>query len=108
MLSDNIKAIPIIPIEPAKAVKSVLPFLVFKLLKLKDKAVNNDIDAFPIFSCFGGAIFLISISYGLESLMICPSFTLTIRLAYSSANSGLWVTITTSLSLATSFNKSIT
>ncbi len=50
------------PIEPAKDVKSVLPFFVFKLLKLRDNAVDNDIDALPIFSCLGGAMFFVSTS----------------------------------------------
>ena len=40
--------------------------------------------------------------------MITPSFKLTILFAYSLASSGLWVTMTTNLSLATSFNRSIT
>ena len=42
---------PIIPIEPAKAVSSVLAFWVFRLLKLRDKAVKKDMEAFPMFLC---------------------------------------------------------
>ena len=45
---------------------------------------------------------------GLESEMIRPSLRLTMRLAYSLANSGLWVTMTTRRSLATSFKSSMT
>ena len=102
---DNIRAIPIIPIEPAKDVKKVLPFFVFKLLKLRDSDVSKDIDVFPILRCCGTKL---STWYGFVSSKITPSFNVTIRVAYSLASFGLWVTITTSLSLATSFNKSIT
>ena len=104
---DKIRAIPIIPIEPAKEVKKVLPFLVFKLLKLSAREVKNDIDVLPIFLCLASAD-LFSTIYGSLSDIILPSFKLTIRVAYSSASSGLCVTITTSLSFATSFKSSIT
>ena len=46
-------------------------------------------------------------TYGLESSIIFPSSNFTILVEYFSANSGLCVTIITSLSFAISFNKSI-
>ena len=49
----KINAIPIIPIEPAKDVKIERPFLVSKLFKLKENAVNKDIEDLPKFLCFG-------------------------------------------------------
>ena len=104
---ERIKAIPIIPILPAKATSSVLVFFVRKLLKLNDKEVSNDILALPIFlDTFSDSSS--STVYGLLSERIVPSFSTTILVAYSFASSGLCVTITTSLSFATSFNKSIT
>ena len=53
--------------EPAKDVKNVLPFLVNKLFKLKENAVNNDIDDFPKFLCLGISCCDSSGSYGLVS-----------------------------------------
>ena len=47
--SDRIAAIPMIPIDPANEVRSVRAYFVRRLLKLKDNAVRNDIDDFPMF-----------------------------------------------------------
>ena len=61
-----------------------------------------------MFLCTGSGASPSGISYGSESSRSLPSFTLTIRVAYWYASSGLWVTMTTSRSLATSFSRSIT
>ena len=105
---ERIKAIPMIPMEPAKDVSKVLAFLVFRFWKLKERAVKKDMEDFPMFLCTGGASFSLSTVNGSVSERILPSFTVTILVAYSLASSGLWVTITTSLSFATSFSSSIT
>ena len=98
---------PMMPMDPANAVSSVRAFFVFRLLKLKERAVRKDMEAFPMFLCSGGAISS-RITYSSLSEMIFPSFRFTMRVAYSCASSGLWVTITTRRSLATSFNSSMT
>ena len=72
-----------IPIEPAKEVKSVLAFLVFRLLKLRDRAVRKDMDAFPMFLCSGFASSCSLTVKGSLSERIFPSFRFTIRVAYS-------------------------
>ena len=72
---------PMMPMEPAKDVRRVLAFFVFRLLKLRDKAVRNDIDAFPIFLWEGASMDSSSTSKGSESSWIFPSLTLTIRVA---------------------------
>ena len=99
---------PIIPIDPANAVSNVRAFFVFRLLKLKESAVRKDMEAFPIFLCSGASISSSRITYSSLSEIIFPSFRFTMRVAYSCANSGLWVTITTRRSRATSFSNSMT
>ena len=47
-------------------------------------------------------------SQGSESERIFPSRRFTMRVAYCSASSGLWVTMTTSRSFATSWRRSMT
>jgi len=94
--------------DPANAVRMVLPFFVRRLLKLKASDVAKFILDLPMFLCCGGSIFSESISKGLESPTILPSRRFTIRVAYLSASSELCVTITTSLSFATSFKRSMT
>ena len=84
----------------------VLPFLVIKLLNDKPKAVNNDIDVLWLPSSFF-IIFVLTGLHGLESSVTLPSFNLIILVLYSFASSGLCVTIITSFSLETSFNKFI-
>ena len=107
--SDAIRAMPMIPMEPAKATSIVLAFLVQRLLKLKTKDVRKLIDALPRFLWTGAAAFaLASSSKGSLSSMMRPSLTLTILVAYSSASSGLCVTITTRRSFATSFKRFMT
>ena len=93
--SDKTTAILIIPILEAKAVKKVRPFFVRILLKDKRRAVAKDI--FVRLNS-KSAPFSPSIC-GLESDFTFPSETSIIRLAYSWANSGLWVTIITNFSL---------
>ena len=106
VLKAMINPIPIIPIDPAIATSKVLVSLVLKLLKDKDNAVRKDMELFPVFSVFTGVSSLMM--YGLVSSSIFPSLIVTIRVAYCLARSGLCVTMTTSLSFATSFNRSIT
>ncbi len=104
--SASISAMPIMPIEPAKEVIIVLPFLVRRLLKLKASEVRKLILALPRLPCFSACTsFAVN---GSVSSIILPSLSLIILVAYSSASSGLCVTITTSLSFATCFKSSIT
>ena len=63
---------------------------------------------FPIFLCSGSFNVCSSTMYSSVSERIFPSRKFTILVAYSSASSGLCVTITTSRSLATSFRRSMT
>ena len=100
-------AMPMIPMEPAKDTSTVLVFFVHRLLKLSASAVRKFIEALPRFLCTG---LMPSSSglYGLLSSVILPSLSLTILFAYFSASSGLCVTMTTSLSLATSLRRSMT
>ena len=107
--SDKISAMPMMPMEPAKATRMVLAFLVLKLLKLNESAVRNPIEALPRFLWTGVmALASASGSNGSLSSVMCPSLSLTILVAYSSASSGLCVTMTTRRSLATSFKRSMT
>ena len=107
--SDKISAMPMMPIEPAKATRIVLVFLVQRLLKLNASAVRKLIDALPRFLWTGAnASDFISGSNGSLSAVILPSLSLTILVAYSSASSGLCVTITTRRSFATSLRRSMT
>ena len=53
MDSARISAMPMIPIDPAKEVRSVRAFLVRRLWKLRERAVRNDMDAFPMFLWIG-------------------------------------------------------
>ncbi len=46
---DKINAIPMMPIEPANEVRMVRAFFVRRLLKLRERAVNKDMDDFPMF-----------------------------------------------------------
>ena len=103
--TDRISAMPMMPIDPANEVRSVRAFLVFRLLKLSASEVANDIDALPIVLCTAGLALASSISNGAESERITPSRRLTMRVAYCSASSGLWVTMTTRRSLATSLSR---
>ena len=106
--SARISAMPIIPMEPANDVSRVLAFFVHRLWKLSDNAVRNDMDDLPIFLCSGASMVCSSTTYSSVSERILPSFKFTIRVAYCSASSGLWVTMTTNLSFATSLKRSIT
>ena len=99
---------PMMPMDPAKEVRRVRAFLVRRLLKLKDRAVRKDMEAFPMFRCSGSSRAVSSISKGLLSERILPSRRLTMRVEYACASSGLWVTMTTRRSLATCFRRSIT
>ena len=99
---------PMIPMEPANDVSSVLAFFVFRLLKLRDSAVRKDMEDFPMFLCCGSSCVPSSIRNGSESDRIFPSRSFTIRVAYCSASSGLWVTMTTRRSFATSLKRSMT
>ena len=93
------------PILPAKEVKIVLPIFVRRLAKDKPKDVQNDIDIrFRFFASFS-SILPSGTSYGFVSLMIWPSFKLTIRVEYASASSGLCVTMMTSFSSAICFKR---
>ena len=96
------------PMEPAKEVRMVRAFLVLRLLKLRERAVRKDMDVRPMFLCSGSSSSLSSTSKGSESSRIFPSRRRTMRVAYSWASSGLWVTMTTSRSLATSRRRSMT
>ena len=95
--------------EPAAATSIVRAFLVSKFCRESDSAVTKDIFVFFCFlAAFSKSKSVFSLpSYGLESEVISPSFKVIIRVAYSSANSGLCVTITTSLVLEISFKRSI-
>ena len=107
--SDKIKAMPMMPIEPAKATSTVLVFFVQRLLKLNASAVRKLIDALPRFLWIGtNASAFSSGLKGSLSSVILPSLSLTILVAYSSASSGLCVTITTRRSFATSLRRSMT
>ena len=91
--------------EPANAVRIVLPFFVLRLLNESARDVKKFMKLLPklrktLFSSVAG-------TKGSESAIILPSWSLTILEAYLSASSGLWVTMTTSLSFATSFKSSI-
>ena len=100
---------PIIPIEPAAATSAVRAFLVSKLLLDSPRAVANDILVFLLFlsdSIRSKSVFFLP-SYESESDVISPSFKVIMRVAYLSANSGLWVTITTSFLSAICFKRSI-
>ena len=103
--TDRISAMPMMPIEPANEVSRVRAFLVFRLLKLNASDVTNDIDARPIVLCTAGCSAVSSTTNGSESERITPSRRLTMRVAYCSASSGLWVTMTTRRSLATSLSR---
>ncbi len=50
------------PMEPAKEVSRVRPFFVRKLLKLRASEVQNDMEDFPMFLCFGRASLVLSTS----------------------------------------------
>ena len=102
------RAMPMMPMEPAKEVRMVRAFLVRRLLKLRERAVRKDMDVFPRFLCSGSSSSLSSTAKGSESSRIFPSRRRTIRVAYSWASSGLWVTMTTRRSRATSRRRSMT
>jgi len=87
------------PILPAKEVISVRPFFVMRLLKDNAIAVKNDIEVF-LTSFSLTRMSPVDGSNGLVSPTTTPSRRLTMRLAYCSASSGLWVTITTRRSSA--------
>ena len=99
---------PMMPMEPANAVSRVRVFLVSRLLKLSARAVSGDMEERPRFLCTGGTRAESSGANGAVSDWITPSRRRTMRVAYCSASSGLWVTMTTRRSLATSFSSSIT
>ena len=102
--SAKMSAIPIMPMEPAKLVKKVRAFFVIKLFSDRESAVKKDMEVFFAFSGKAGSS---RESNGWVSSVILPSFRRMIRLAYWSASSGLCVTIMTSLSLETSFRRSM-
>ena len=99
---------PMMPMEPANAVSRVRAFLVSRLLKLRERAVSKDMEEWPKFLCTGGASTASSGRKGAVSDWMMPSRRRTMRVAYRSASSGLWVTMTTRRSLATSFSSSMT
>ena len=99
-----INAIPIMPMLPAKDVKNVRAFFVIKLFKLNEQAILKDMPG--LFNTLVSTFISCSLK-GLESDTKEPSFKRIIRLEYSSANCGLWVTIMTSLSFEISFKISI-
>ena len=133
--TESMSAMPMIPMLPAKAVSRVLAFLVMRLFSDSCSAVFIDIDllclplallaarfgtsaasapASPAAAPAAGRAPALSITgsvpgtNGSESLMTCPSDSLTILVEYSSASSGLCVTIMTSLFLDISFRMAIT
>ena len=81
--------------------------MVIKLFKLSLKAVKNFIAVLPSFAFASFSFFLSSSVKGFESSVMTPSKIFTILVEYFSANSGLWVTITISLSFEISFKISI-
>ena len=72
---------PMMPMEPAKEVRMVLAFFVLRLLKLKERAVRKDMEAFPMVLWAGAGEEASPGSRGLLSETILPSFELTILLA---------------------------
>ena len=106
---------PIIPIEPANPTIAVLPFLEIRFLAERRKAVKKDIFAFSFLAllcvvCSAGVAERGANSSsltGFVSSIILPSSSLTIRVEYCSASSGLWVTIITRRSPAISRISSI-
>ena len=96
---------PMMPMLPAKAVIKVRPFLVIRLLNDSASAVKNDIEVCRTLpsSTRSSA----SGSKGLVSSITWPSLRCTTRVAYCSANSGLWVTMTTSRSAAISVSSAM-
>ena len=89
---------------PAKEVKNVRAFFVIKLFKLNEQAILKDMPG--LFNTLVSTFISCSLK-GLESDTKEPSFKRIIRLEYSFANCGLWVTIMTSLSFEISFKISI-
>ena len=105
------------PIDPAKEVRIVLPFLVKRLRRESLKAVKKDIEDFLVLraspdTCASSSVSAAwpssSAESGIESERSLPSSIRMIRVEYASASSGLWVTIMTKRSRATSFKISIT
>ncbi len=97
---------PMMPMDPAKAVMSVRPFFVMRLLNDSASAVSGPIEVrrtFLVDSRISSAVG----SKGSVSDRMTPSARLTMRVAYCSASSGLWVTMTTRRSLAISVSRSM-
>ena len=100
------------PMEPAKEVSIVLAFFVSRLFTERESAVQNDMDGFfflPLFlfGCAAAQRAASSSVYGSESSVISPSSRRIILVEYFCASSGLWVTIITRRSFATSLSSSI-
>ena len=106
--SDMMSAMPMMPMDPASATRMVRAFFVHRLLNESASAVPNDMEALPMFLWTAGLSPDVSGSNGSVSSSMMPSFKRTMRVAYFSASSALWVTITTRRSLATSFSRSMT
>ena len=78
---DKISAIPMMPMDPAKDVRMVLAFFVLRLLKLRDREVKKDMEAFPMFRCSGFFSPASSTKNGSVSAWILPSRRRTILVA---------------------------
>ena len=98
---------PMMPMDPAKDVRAVRAFLVRRLLKLSDREVSSPMEALPKVRWRARRMGTWSSGRGSESLMTEPSCSSTILVAYWWASSGLWVTMTTSRSWATSLSRSM-
>ena len=124
---ERIRAIPMIPMEPAKATRRVRPFLVIRFFRDSPRAVPKDMEVLCLYfsstswvfsadtsaadaSAAGSSAGFAAVSLPVSrcsSLMIRPSNNRMIRVEYCSARSGLWVTMMTSLSRATSCSSSM-
>ena len=97
---------PMMPIDPAKEVIRVRPFFVMRLLKDSARAVRKPIEV--RLAGFASRTSSVPGVNGSESATIRPSASSTMRVAYWWASSGLWVTMMTRRSLATSRSRSMT
>ena len=98
---------PMMPMEPAMAVMMVRPFFVMRLFAESDNAVKNDMRVRRVGLALAASISAIDGVNGLESDVTRPSAKLTVRVAYCSARSGLWVTMMTKRSSAISVSRSM-
>ena len=83
---------PTIPMDAAKATRIVLAFFDQRLARERLRDVPQDMEGFRS-RCFS-PVSSASVQ-GLESFVIRPSFSFTIRVAYFFASFGLCVTMTT-------------